>query len=143
MNSAAQKYGNDDSSYRAAGEYAGIRQLVDYFYDQMASLPEARRIFEMHPPKIEQSREKLADFLSGWLGGPRVYQEKRGEIRLPMVHRHLDIGVAERDAWLKCMQLAIAQMPWDMEFKTYLLAQLSIPAERIRAVAENAAQQEK
>ncbi len=137
MTQQTATYGEGDSSYRAAGEYPGIRQLVDHFYDEMESLPQARNILLMHPKDLEESREKLADFLSGWLGGPRVYQQKRGEIRLPMAHKHLAIGPAERDTWLQCMHRALDQMPWQASFKTYLLAQLSIPADRIRAVSEH------
>ena len=40
----------------------------------------------------------------------------------------------ERDAWLFCMQQAIAVQPFDDQFKEYLLAALNIPAERVRQV---------
>ena len=35
-------YGNDMSPYRAAGELAGITRLVDDFYSNMDTFPEAR-----------------------------------------------------------------------------------------------------
>ncbi len=125
-------YGDGDTSYQTAGEQAGVRALVDAFYDAMESLPEARTIRDMHPQDLTESRDKLARFLCGWLGGPKLFSEKYGPIRIPVAHRHLAIGPSERDAWLLCMQVAAEQQPWPDDFKQYLLEQLYVPAERSR-----------
>ncbi len=125
-------YGTDDASFQAAGGEPGLRKLVDDFYQIMAELPEAREILQMHPEDLEESRDKLARFLCGWLGGPKRYQEKYGSIRIPPAHAHLKIGTAQRDAWLQCMSVALAKQPYTQEFKDYLLQQLSVPAERCR-----------
>lgn len=126
---AKPQYGQGDASFQAAGGEAGIRQLVDSFYHHMSKLPEAETIFNMHPSDLEVSRDKLARFLCGWLGGPRRYREKYGPIAIPSAHRHLEIGPAERDAWLLCMEKALEQQPYAPEFKEYLLEQLAVPAE--------------
>ncbi len=128
------QYGTQDASFRAAGGEEGLRRLVDAFYDEMQRLAEARRILEMHPADLEESRDKLSRFLCGWLGGPRRYQERYGSITLPSAHGHLDIGESERDAWLRCMFLAVEAQPYTEDFKEYLLKQLFVPAERIRRV---------
>ncbi len=127
-------YGTLDASFQAAGGIAGIERLVNAFYDQMESLPEAAVIRRMHANDLTESRDKLARFLCAWLGGPRRYAEKYGAINIPGAHRHLDIGDAERDAWLLCMQNAIAEQPYAPDFAEYLLKQLRVPAERIRQV---------
>ena len=127
-------YGTDDASFRAAGGEAGIRRLVEAFYRIMDVLPEARGIRAMHPADLAVSIDKLARFLCGWLGGPRRFQEKYGSISIPGVHRHLLVAAAERDAWLACMQRAIAEQPFADDFERYLLEQLAVPAERIRQV---------
>ena len=44
--------------YRAAGELAGITSLVDAFYANMDSLPEARVIRKMHPDDLTESTEQ-------------------------------------------------------------------------------------
>jgi len=134
MSTAVPKYGDGDTSYRAAGELEGITRLVNAFYDYMETLPEARRILAMHRPDLTESRTKLAYFLSGWLGGPRLYAEHFGSINIPMVHRHLPVGEEDRDAWMLCMQKAVADQPYDESFKAYLIEQLWVPAERIRSV---------
>jgi len=134
MSAEAATYGTGDASFRAAGGEPGIRRLVEAFYRFMDALPEARTIREMHPDDLETSIDKLARFLCGWLGGPKRYQEKYGSISIPGVHRHLPVAAGERDAWLVCMQHAIAEQPYAADFKRYLLEQLAVPAERIRQV---------
>lgn len=131
-------YGTADASYQAAGGIEGIRRLVNDFYDIMDSWAPARTIRRMHADDLSQSRDKLACFLSGWLGGPRLFQERYGSISIPMFHASWPIGDAERDAWIGCMAQAIGLQPYAPEFKEYLLRQLRVPAERIVAVQRKA-----
>jgi len=125
-------YGQDDASFQAAGKQPGIRKLVDDFYDVMEQHNKAEKIRKMHPVDLEESRDKLALFLCGWLGGPRLYREKYGAISIPRAHSHLRIGSTERDAWLLCMEQALTLQPYADDFKSYLLTQLAVPAERCR-----------
>lgn len=125
-------YGEEDSSFQAAGGFEGIKQLVDAFYDAMETLPEARKVREMHSSDLTESRDKLTRFLTGWLGGPKLFSEKYGSIRIPVAHRHLAIGPEERDAWLACMKIAVDQQDYPQAFAEYLMAQLYVPAERSR-----------
>lgn len=120
--------------YEAAGGLEGLTKLVDEFYVNMDTLPEAKGIRAMHPPDLTESRKKLTYFLSGWLGGPRLFQQHYGPISIPGAHKRFPIGYEERDAWLLCMQRALAVQPFSNELKDYLLAALSIPAERVRQV---------
>jgi hemoglobin len=120
--------------YHEAGELAGITRLVDTFYVNMDTLPEAEIIRKMHPQDLAESRKKLTYFLCGWLGGPRLYQEHYGPISIPGFHKQFPIGSDERDAWLLCMEQAIAVQPYNDPFKEYLLAALRVPAERVRQV---------
>lgn len=124
------EFGDGDTSFQAAGGVAGLRQLVDDFYDLMDREPFAETIRRMHPPDLTASRDKLARFLCGWLGGPKLYREKYGSIRIPPAHAHLAIDEPERDAWLECMRLAIGRQPYTSEFAAYLLRELRVPAER-------------
>ena len=104
-------------SYRAAGELAGITSLVDAFYSNMDDFPEARVIRSMHPEDLTESRKKLTYFLCGLLGGPRLYIEHYGGINLPEFHGQFQIGTDERDAWMFCMQHAIAAQPYEASFE--------------------------
>ncbi len=137
MTSESYLYGQGDGSYQAAGQLDGITQLVERFYFYMETLPQARGILAMHDSDLTESKKKLAYFLSGWLGGPRLYAENYGSIRIPMAHRHLNITEVERDAWLLCMKKALDEQPYPEAFKDYLLDQLFVPAERIRVACES------
>lgn len=129
-----QEDGAQLTPYQAAGELPGITRLVDEFYANMDRLPEAKVIRDMHPSDLAESRKKLTYFLCGWLGGPRLFQQHYGPISIPGTHKRFPIGYEERDAWLLCMQRALAVQPYSNELKDYLLAALSIPAERVRQV---------
>ncbi|WP_338109369.1 group II truncated hemoglobin [Pseudomaricurvus alkylphenolicus] len=130
--SESRAYGDGDASYQAAGQYEGLQRLSERFYHYMDTLPEATTIRAMHKDDLTESKDKLARFLSGWLGGPRLYREKYGPIAIPKAHSHLPIGVAERDAWLLCMEKALAEQPYAEDFKRYMIEQLFVPAERSR-----------
>jgi hemoglobin len=124
-------FGIGDASYQAAGGESGIRELVDAFYDEMEIEPAAAKVRAMHPADLATSRDKLARFLCGWLNGPNRYREKYGPISIPGSHAHLSISQRERDAWLLCMERAIAKQPYSDAFRHYLYAQLSVPANRV------------
>lgn len=125
-------FGQGDSSLQAAGGFAGLQQLSADFYQAMDTRADAAIIRAMHPADLTESADKLARFLTSWLGGPALYREKYGPISIPRAHAHLAIGPAERDAWLACMNEALAQQDYTSEFKHYLLRALSVPAERCR-----------
>lgn len=125
-------YGQGDSSLQAAGGFAGLQQLATDFYIAMDTRADAAIIRAMHPSDLSESTDKLARFLTGWLGGPSLYREKYGPISIPRAHAHLSIGALERDAWLACMQQALTQQNYTPEFSAYLLRALSVPAERCR-----------
>lgn len=138
MQQDSRNYGVGDNSYRAAGEIDGLIALVDDFYNNVCTLPDGKLIRAMYPDNIAPSRQKLAYFLSGWLGGPKLYAEHFGSINIPGFHQQMSIGYAERDAWMTCMAEAIGSQPYDTAFKQYLLTQLGVPAERIRVVCSKA-----
>jgi len=136
-----EPYGIGATSYHAAGDIAGIRQLVDDFYTLMDESIDYYTIRQMHPKDLHSSKDKLSCFLSGWMGGEELYAQKYGSINIPQFHAFIKVGVAERDMWIACMREALQQQNYAESFKHYLIQQLSIPAERVR-MASVAAQKE-
>ncbi|TQV73698.1 group II truncated hemoglobin [Aliikangiella marina] len=130
------QFGVEDASYQAAGQQAGISQLVSDFYRLMDSQPEYRQLRNLHTTDLQQSEDKLAVFLTGWLGGPRLYREKYGPISIPIVHQHLNITRDTLEQWMSCMIQAIKLQDYSDEFSDYLITQLRVPAERILMVIE-------
>ena len=96
--------------FELLGGLEGVRALVDRFYDLMDLEPEFADLRALHPTSLDGSRDKLAWFLTGWLGGPDLYIERFGHPRLRMRHFPYAIGIRERDQWLTCMGLAMAEI---------------------------------
>jgi hemoglobin len=91
---------------RIGGQHA-VDRLVEAFYRNMDSFPEAREIRAVHAEDLGPTRAILKTYLAEWLGGPKNYSAQKGHPRLRMRHAHLSIGRAERDAWLLCMNAAL------------------------------------
>jgi hemoglobin len=94
--------------YERLGGDAGVRAIVERFYDLMDLAPEYAGIRALHASTLDHAREKLCLFLSGWLGGPPVYIARYGHPKLRARHLPFSIGIAERDQWLACMRRALA-----------------------------------
>jgi len=105
--SPAPTFGPDNTPYDALGGDERVRSLVDSFYDHMDRDDEFSTIRALHPDDLAGSREKLYEFLSGWLGGPQLYIQKHGHPRLRGRHMPFPIGETERDQWLACMNRAM------------------------------------
>lgn len=104
------------SAFEAVGGEAGVRALVDTFYDLMDMVERYQPIRALHPPDLSGSRDKLFWFLCGWLGGPAHYVERFGHPRLRARHLPYAIGIAERDQWMSCMGEALLRrgLPADL-----------------------------
>lgn len=98
-------FGPEHTPYEAIGGEEGVRALVEAFYDHVRD--DSPLLREMHPPDDSESREKLFEFLSGWMGGPQLYIAKRGHPRLRMRHMPFPIDQEAANAWLGCMEAAM------------------------------------
>jgi hemoglobin len=110
MSSVAEDTSAAPTPYETLGGEAGVRALVDRFYDLMDLEPAYARLRALHPTPLEGSRDKLFWFLCGWLGGPDHFVQRFGHPRLRARHMPYAIGIAERDQWLACMQQAMQDM---------------------------------
>ena len=104
---------SETSPYEAIGSDAGVRKLVDRFYDLMDEDPNVETLRNLHAKSLKISREKLYLFLSGWLGGPSLYIEKHGHPRLRQRHLPFKITPLERDQWTSCMNKALDEQVSD------------------------------
>lgn len=95
------------SPYAEIGGADGVRRLVDRFYDIMDSDPAAADLRAMHARDLGPIRERLFEFLSGWLGGPPLYFQRPGHNCIMSAHRRYRIGEAERDQWMMCIRRAM------------------------------------
>ena len=99
--------------YEWVGGDARVRALVDRVYDLMDLEPAYRELRAAHGSTLDEARDKLHWFLSGWLGGPDLYIERFGHPRLRMRHMPFSIGILERDQWVACMHQAMTEVQLD------------------------------
>ena len=118
--------------YELLGGDAGVRRLVDRFYDLMDTAPEATHVRALHAASLKASREKLYLFLTGWTGGPQWYVEQRGHPRLRMRHFPFAIAARERDEWLWCMDRALDEQPMPDDLREGLRRRLHELADHMR-----------
>jgi len=118
--------------YDLLGGDAGIRRLVDRFYDLMDTAPEAATVRALHASSLKASREKLYMYLTGWTGGPQLYVEKHGHPRLRMRHFPFHISSRERDEWLWCMDQALDEQEMPAELRDALREKLHALADHMR-----------
>ena len=100
-------WGPEATPYEAIGGGGAVRDLVEALYDRIDA--ESPVLRAMLPRDDSGSRQKLFEYLSGWMGGPDLYVEKRGHPRLRMRHIRFPIGEAEAKEWMRCMRLAMEE----------------------------------
>ena len=125
--------GDRPSLYAAIGGEPAVRRLVRRFYELMDTLPEAKACRDIHPPSLENSEQKLYEYLTGWLGGPQLYVEKYGHPMLRRRHFVAPIGVEERKGWLVCFEAALAEAVDDPALRETILR----PVRQLAAHMEN------
>ena len=118
--------------YQILGD-EGIRALTSAFYDIMDTLPEAAGIRAMHAEDLGPMKDKLADYLTGWMGGPPLYADKHGTVCMTEPHEPYHIGPRERAQWLLCMDKALEQIGASEE----LVEMLKVPMFRVADAVRN------
>ncbi len=118
--------------YDRIGGEEGVRRLTRRFYVLMDSEPEARACRDIHPKSLEESEQKLFEFLSGWLGGPQLFVERRGHPMLRARHDHAPIGPKEMRGWLMCFKWALVDTVQDAEVRGAILPQIETLARHMQ-----------
>ncbi len=94
--------------YEEVGGHETFRRLTARFYEEVAR---DEILKPMYPEEdLGPAERRLRMFLEQYWGGPHTYSEERGHPRLRMRHVPYTIGPIERDAWLRCMHIAIASI---------------------------------
>lgn len=99
--------------YQLIGGEEATRKLANRFYDIMATAPEAAELYAIHPLPLDMIRQKFFEFLSGWLGGPSLFEEKYGHPRLRARHMPFPVSPQLREQWMFCMNKALEEVVQD------------------------------
>ena len=120
------------NAYDLIGGDKVIRTIAHDFYQQMQTRPETQALLAMHHSPMQESEQKLYEFLSGWLGGPQLYQQKHGHPALRARHMHFAIDESMRDQWLICMRAAIQNNIKKPEHQQVIIQAISTLADTMR-----------
>ena len=112
------------SPYEMLGADEGVRRLVDRFYCIMDAAPQAQAIRAMHAGDLAPMRERLFDFMSGWLGGPSRYLQRADAKCIVSAHQPFAIGSAESEQWMYCMERALEETGASAEVRGLLIPAL-------------------
>ncbi|EWC64384.1 Hemoglobin-like protein HbO [Actinokineospora spheciospongiae] len=118
--------GTPESFYDAVGGEATFTRIVARFY---AEVERDEVLRPMYPePELAAAEERLRLFLIQYWGGPHTYSDQRGHPRLRMRHNPFTIGPIERDAWLRCMRIAVDEERLPEQQRTQLWQYLEMAA---------------
>lgn len=112
-----------ETFYDAVGGEDTFRRIVTRFYAEVAK---DEILLPLYPeqPDLTGATERLVLFLMQYWGGPHTYSDQRGHPRLRMRHAPFKIGPLERDAWLRCMRIAVDEAripePYQAQLWQYL-----------------------
>jgi hemoglobin len=131
MTSGEQTAGQQtrQSFYDAVGGAETFQRILAAFYREVANDEVLRPLYPEED--LGPAERRLRMFLEQYWGGPRTYSEERGHPRLRMRHMPFTIGPVERDAWLRCMRIGVAEIEpevLDDEHRKALLDYLEMAA---------------
>ena len=117
---------NPQQFFAEVGGADTFHKLVARFYTEVADDTVLRPIYpeeDLGPAEV-----RLRMFLEQYWGGPRTYSDQRGHPRLRMRHAPFRIGPIERDAWLRCMRVAVDEAGLDEPHRAMLWQYLEMAA---------------
>lgn len=118
-----------ETFYEQVGGEATFRRIVARFYQEVAKDELLRPLYPEED--LGPAEERLRLFLMQYWGGPHTYSERRGHPRLRMRHAPFKIGPAERDAWLRCMRIAVNEADLAPEHRDKLWQYLEMAADSL------------
>jgi hemoglobin len=118
--------GTPETFYDAVGGEETFRRIVGRFYEEVAKDEMLRALYPEED--LGPAEDRLRLFLMQYWGGPHTYSENRGHPRLRMRHAPFVIGPLQRDAWLRCMRIAVDEANVAEPYRAQLWEYLAMAA---------------
>lgn len=115
-----------ETFYAAVGGAETFHRIVHRFYQEVAADEVLRPVYPEQD--LGPAERRLRMFLEQYWGGPHTYSDERGHPRLRMRHAPFKIGPIERDAWLRCMRIAVDEAQLDERHRAQLWEYLEMAA---------------
>lgn len=109
------------SLFSRIGGSDGVIALVDAYIHALCTrddVIELRKLYEN--ASLEKYRARLIEFLTGWLGGPTIYQARHGMPLLREGHRSIHINEDLCAQWNRCMRDALSHTINDPALRLHL-----------------------
>jgi hemoglobin len=107
MPAVSQASARTVTPYERIGGRPPIQHMVDSFYDLMEAEPRFARLRALHQADLLPMREKLGDFLTAWMGGPRDWFDKNPGACMMSAHAAIPgIDRETAEQWIACMTRA-------------------------------------
>ncbi len=123
-------WGDAETPYLEIGGEAAVRLLAEAFYDVIEE--ESPVLRDMLPANTSNTRKKFFMYLTGWLGGPPLYEQQYGHPRLRMRHMPFPIGADEADEWMRCMRMAMDRTGLEEPIRSFLQERFGPLAQHMR-----------
>jgi hemoglobin len=107
--------------YERIGGADTLTKLVKKFYENVQKQPLLSPLF---PEDIEPVSDKQILFLTQFFGGPMVYSDLYGHPMMRARHMPFPITSEHADAWLQCMNEALAVINIDEHLQAAILERL-------------------
>ena len=121
------------SLYEEIGGDDGVLRLVETFYNIVEKDDTAKKLHILHlrGSGIANSKKEQHLFMSGFLGGPKLYLEKHGHANLKTMHEHVVVDEESKDVWLNCMEKAMDEVALSEAIQEKLMRIFTPVAERL------------
>lgn len=119
--------------YEAIGGAKTIDRLVDAFYKRVGKHPKLIPIF---PEDLTFTAQKQRWFLTQFFGGPALFNQNRGQPMMRRRHLPFEITPERRDAWLGCMEEALAEVNIEEPLRTAIFERLTLTAHHMTNTPE-------
>jgi hemoglobin len=121
------------SLYEEIGGDKGVWHLVDTFYNIVETDNTAKKLLIHHLRGSGTANAKKEQhlFMSGFLGGPKLYLEKHGHANLKTMHAHVAVDEESKDIWLSCMKKAMNEVAITEAIQEKLMRIFTPVAERL------------
>lgn len=116
--------------YAEIGDEKGTKALAEAFYDVIEE--QSPMLRALLPASTTNTRRKFFMYLTGWLGGPKLYEAKWGHPRLRMRHSSFSIGEPEATEWMRCMGVAMDRCGIEGQLRRFLEERFEPLAQHMR-----------
>ncbi|MEZ5217258.1 MAG: group II truncated hemoglobin [Ilumatobacteraceae bacterium] len=123
----------EHTMYELLGGEDGIRSIVDRFYGLMDRDEAYAPIRSMHQADLSAIRQGLFEYLSGWLGGPQLFLERKGSPCIASAHAPFHIDAEGARLWVRCMDAAMAEAGVPLRYAEALLPALAGMSNMLRS----------